>query len=198
MSFTDRERKTIEFYDKKGRDWAGSHDTVRYWGEWFERFKTLLPGGSVLELGTGAGRDAAVLQELGFDYTGVDISTGLLHLAKENNPNLPVSQQSLYELAFADNTFDGFWASAVLLHLPKDRVVEALTEAKRVTRPGGIGFISVKQGNGEKVLDDGRLFADYQPGELDQKLQEADLAVVESAVWPKSDNTTWLIYLVQT
>ena len=41
---------------------------------------------SVIDIGCGAGRDAAVFVERGYDYIGVDLSEGMLKVAAERAP----------------------------------------------------------------------------------------------------------------
>ena len=56
----------------------------------------------------------------GYDYTGTDISTGLLNEARKKVPGQSFYEMSVYDLDFPEGTFDGFWASAILLHIPKN------------------------------------------------------------------------------
>ena len=75
-------------------------------------------------------------------------------------------------------TFDGVWAAASLLHLPKARIHQALQEIRRVLKPDGGFFITVKKGEGEALVDNHvgkRFFAYYQPQELTQLLASEDL-----------------------
>jgi SAM-dependent methyltransferase len=45
-------------------------------------------------------------------------------------------------LPVATGCVDGVWAKASLLHLQRDDVARALTEVRRILRPGGILFVS--------------------------------------------------------
>lgn len=60
---------------------------------------------------------------------------------------------SLYELPFEDGSLDGVWSAATLLHVPHGRLAEALAEIRRVLRPGGVAFCSVKPGEGERMVE---------------------------------------------
>lgn len=42
-----------------------------------------MPAGKILEVGSGGGRDAKDLIEMGYEYIGIDISKGLLEEAKK-------------------------------------------------------------------------------------------------------------------
>jgi len=193
---TPEEAQTIQYYNKEASEWVSSHSSGRFWGEEIDRFHELLPSGKLLEIGSGGGRDARELISLGYEYTGTDISEGLLKEARKYNPEATFLEQSVYDLDFPESSFDGFWASAVLLHIPKVRIAEALESIHRIVKSNGLGFIAVKQGEGEKVEDEGRFFAYYSDDEFKKKLRE-NFEVVERKIRPMSEKTIWLVYIVR-
>lgn len=191
------EEQTIQFYDTKAADWVSGHSSGRFWGKEIDKFHELLLSGKLVEIGSGGGRDAQELIKLGYDYTGTDVSQGLIEIASKYNPGATFLKQSVYGLDFPENSFDGFWASAVLLHIPKARIGEALGSIHKIVKPDGLGFIAVKQGNGEKVEDEGRFFAYYSDEEFKTKLSENGFEIAESHIRPMSEKTVWLVYLVK-
>ncbi len=205
MKLTKEEEQTVKTYDTNSYDWASKHATERFWGSEMDRFKELLPKGKILEIGSGGGRDAKELIHNGYGYTGTDISQGLLKEAKKANPGVIFLHQSVYDLDFPDDTFDGFWASAVLLHIPKTRINEALQRLHDVVREGGVGFISIKKGTGEKVEEDepemedkrARLFSYYEQKEFKKILKKNNFEIAEERIRPMNERTTWLIYFVK-
>jgi SAM-dependent methyltransferase len=144
------EQVTKSTYDALATQWAGEHSTQGFWLDEMRRYHEQLPGGKILEIGAGGARDAKELVKLGYDYVGTDVSTGLLEIARNELPGYPFFEQSVYDLDFDGEQFDGFWASAVLLHIPKSRIDEALSRIKSVVRARAIGFISIKDGTGER------------------------------------------------
>ena len=196
MPISPEEAKTIEFYNQNAYEWSKEHGTPEFWEQEFETFNKLLPFGSVIEIGSGGGRDAYSLNSL-HKYFGTDISSGLLQEAKFNNPNLPFSQHSLYEMGFSDNTFDGFWASAVLLHIPKQNIGNALGEIYRVNKDSARGFIALKEGIGEEILADGRHFSYYTQSEFSVVLSENNFSIIDSYPVSKGGTTIWLVYFVE-
>ncbi len=193
---TPEERITIETYDDMAQTWSANHSTTRFWGLEMDRFQSYLPQGRVLEIGCGGGRDAQELIALGYRYVGIDISAGFLTQARLNNPLALFLRMSAYDLAFKENSFAGFWASAVLLHLPKNRVRQALEELHRVTRPKGVGFISVKEGQGEGLIDQ-RFFAFYSQEEFASLLKTNGFGILKQDIKKMSEKTTWLTFLVE-
>lgn len=203
MPLTPEEQRTIDTYNAHAESWSQAHDTTDFWSNELNRFHHYLPEGHILEIGSGGGRDISSLLALGYSYTGSDISIGLTEVVKNRFPQLPFHVQSVYELNFPNQPpFDGFWASAVLLHIPKKRIDEALNQIHHVTRHEGIGFISLKQGEGEKLegsveTNDQRLFSYYQTEEFAEILKRNRFEILETVVNPMTAKTTWLSFIVK-
>jgi ubiquinone/menaquinone biosynthesis C-methylase UbiE len=182
-ALTPRERATLDYYNQFAGEWAGTHGAhsrESFWHAELCRFMELLPSGHVLEIGPGIGNEGAVFVDAGYHYTGVDPSPGLIAVARRRNPGLLLCEGSVYALAAPDAAFDGFWAAASLLHVPKRRVGWALGELRRVVRPGGVGFIAVKEGDGQMVQPGtGRFFSYFRAGELREIVRTAGFTIVE-------------------
>lgn len=94
-----------------------------------------LEGKSAISIGCGSGEDAHYLAGQGADrIVGVDISDGLIRVAKDSYPECQFQVMDMEKLAFADNSFD-FAYSSLALHYLEDWTV-ALSETYRVLRPG--------------------------------------------------------------
>jgi SAM-dependent methyltransferase len=197
MSFTPEELRTNQFYESNASQWDATHSTPGFWKrDIVGAFKTLLPKGRILEVGCGGGRDAKKLIEAGYNYVGVDITPNLMQIAKERNPEADFSIQSAYDLGIQQDSCDGCWCTAVLLHMPKSRVDKALGEIHRVVRPGGVGFIVLKEGQGEK-MDGERFFSYYSKDEFDGILERNGFEVVDSGILPARGDITWLSFFVR-
>lgn len=203
---TPNEQTTVDNYNEFAETWAAERNTKNFWAQEITRFHELLPNGQVLEIGAGHGRDATDLIELGYDYTGTDISEGLLKLIRQRFPDHPFYQQSVYDLSFPDGpVFDGFWAAAVLLHIPKARMDEALQGIKHVVKTGAIGFISLKDGQGEGVQEDmvggarmRRFFSYWDKDAFAQVLNQNKYKVVDYIYHPMSETTKWHSFFVES
>lgn len=92
-----------------------------------------------LDVGTGTGFLSFVLNEMGLDVTGMDLSRGMLSQAKEasNHQKLDLSlcQGDAESLPFRSSSFDLVVSRHLLWTLPDPE--RALIECKRVLRPGG-------------------------------------------------------------
>lgn len=202
-NLTPEEQITLNTYDTLAEDWSNISHLEHFWEAEMIAFSSYLPKGSILEIGAGSGKDAKELIALGYEYTGTDISESFLTIARKENPSAPFLHQSVYDLSFPKNSFDGFWASAVLLHIPKARIDEALERILSSMKPGAIGFISLKQGDNDRVVKETRnnqlyerFFAFWQYDEFEEVLKKHRITVLEAGT-RFSHPTTWLTYIVR-
>jgi SAM-dependent methyltransferase len=97
------------------------------------------PRGRVLEVGCAQGVRTRLMAEAfpDADIVGIDRSPELLQSAREANgfAHLSFQQADLYELPFAEESFDFVYARLVFMHL-KDPG-EAIRCLRKVLRPGG-------------------------------------------------------------
>ena len=100
-------------------------------------------GGPVADLGCGPGRITAHLRELGVDAFGIDLSPGMIEVARRDHPGLRFELGSMTDLDLADGSMAGLVAWYSLIHVPDDEIGSVFAHFKRVVRPGGpllIGF----------------------------------------------------------
>jgi SAM-dependent methyltransferase len=149
----------------------------------------LAPGARVLDAGCGPGQNTAWLTEQGYVATGVDRSGGMLREARRRGVAAPLVQADLRHLPFRSASYDGLWACASLLHMPKRYARAALSEMGRVV-DRGILYAAVKRGRGEAwVEDEGggrRFFAYYDPDELRALVTQAGWKVL--SCWQTEDS----------
>lgn len=204
--FTPQELTTIYYYNLTAQNWSGEHANTSFWAKELTTFQRFLPQGSILEVGSGGGRDAKLLSTAGYNYIGVDVSTQLLEEARSKNPHLTFLPMSVYQLGFKPNSFDGFWCAATILHLPKDKASLALENIHEVVRPKAKGFITVKEGYGDMIPEEEvisgviltRHFSYYQPDEFSHLLDKNHYKILGSQRRVDSPRSTWLIYYVET
>lgn len=195
MSLSQPDEMNTKFYDDNAKPWSDDHLNAGYWQAQLNTFHKLLPKGKIIEIGCGGGRDARDLIKLGYEYVGTDISEGLLEEARKNVPGYTFLKQSMYDL-FSAKKFDGFWASAVFLHAPKDKIGEALGSTKSVLKRGAIGYISVKKGEGEGVFG-GRFFSFWDKSEFDDVLKKNGFEILDFIHDPRSPTDDWLCFFVR-
>jgi SAM-dependent methyltransferase len=143
---------TLQFYRGHAEAYAGREITSRK--ARLAAFLALLPpGGRILELGCGAGGDTAEMLAQGFDVRATDGSPEMADVASKR---LGRSVETLlfHELDEVE-TYDGVWANACLLHVPRDQLTHVLSLIRRALKPGGAFFASYKEGEegGRDTLD---------------------------------------------
>jgi len=95
-----------------------------------------LNGLEVISIGCGSGVDTRWLADNGAKrVVGIDISKGLLDIAKANNPDLEFHEMDMERLEFPDASFDLAYSS-LAIHYVDDWTVP-LKEAYRILRPNG-------------------------------------------------------------
>lgn len=106
----------------------------------FVKYQSHIAGRRVLDIGVGAGRTAHYLSNLAGVYEAVDYSTVMVRYMTKAVPGVSVRQADFRDLrAFEDCSFDFVLASNnVLDALSHEGRLQALNEAHRVLRPGGI------------------------------------------------------------
>ncbi len=98
--------------------------------------------GKILDIGCGNARNLKPFLEKGFECTGIDSSKELIKLAK-NTKKAKFLYANAVKLPFPDASFDYVICLAVLHHLKPKNHEKALSEIKRVLKPGGKAAIAV-------------------------------------------------------
>lgn len=199
----DIKRKTAETYDKIASVYSSTRVT-HFWVDEFDFFKSIFDGNKVIDFGCGEGRDAIIFIQNGFDYTGVDISEGMLQIARERVSGGVFQQEDFSKVNFTAGAFDAFWATASFIHVPKKNISAVLQEAKRVTKVGGVGFISMKEKHemDEGMVDEdkyggiSRYFSFYTQDEFKRILEENGFSILKFATHAEGKNN-WLCYFVK-
>ena len=129
--------------------------TMRYIGQYIK------PGDRVLEVGAGTGRYSHALARQGYTVDAVELIGHNIDVFQNNTQpgeNISITQGNALDLsAFSDNTYDITLLLGPLYHLyTKEDKRQALREAIRVTRPGGVIFAAYVISDG-CLLDEGFL-----------------------------------------
>ncbi|UJW84065.1 class I SAM-dependent methyltransferase [Devosia sp. SL43] len=163
------DRDTLKFYADNAATYVQHADRPTPQLAGF--LKLLAPGATVLELGTGNGRDAAAMLAAGFAVTPSDASPELAAEA-ERRIGVPVRIMAFHELSDIA-AYDGVWACACLLHAPRDELTDDLARIFRALRPGGHLVASFKAGGGEGRDQLGRYYNYPDAAELRGHLTQA-------------------------
>ncbi len=88
--------------------------------------------GGVADVGCGPGRITGYLHQLGLDAFGVDLSPGMLALARHSLPGLRFVEGSMAALDLLDASLGGVVAWYSLIHIPPPDITAVLSEFCRV------------------------------------------------------------------
>ena len=105
--------------------------------------------GRVCDVGCGPAQIARYLRDRGVDALGLDLSAGMLAEARRLNPDLLFVQTSMLALGLGSQTLGGIAAFYCIIHLPREQVVTALAEMRRVLRPGGCLLLTFHLGTAD-------------------------------------------------
>ena len=155
---------TLQFYRRNAEAYAGwaKPPSTRLKG-----FLASLPSGSsILELGCGAGNHSAEMLAAGFSVRATDGSPEMAEIASRR------LGQRLDAMRFDQldehEAYDGVWASACLLHVPRDELTGILRRIHRALKRDGLFYASFKIGEGGDGRDKlGRYYNYPSPEWLD-------------------------------
>lgn len=132
--------------------------------EHYEKFLHWIPkGGSIIDAGCGSGRDTLAFEQMGYDVRAFDASVAMVE-ATRTLATVPTYQMTFQNCAF-DELFDGIWACASLLHVPRLELSMALSNLSSAVKVNGIIYASFKYGETERHKGD-RYFNDQTENTL--------------------------------
>ena len=154
--------------------------SMKYIHEYLEQ----LENPKILDIGAGTGRYSVSLAEEGYDVTAVELVKYNLGILKQKGSSVKAFQGNAKNLKrFANDSFDLTLLFGPMYHLfgTEDKV-QALREAARVTRPGGVIFVAYVM-NDYSILTYGfkeqHILESQQAGQVDEAFhvrnQEKDL-----------------------
>lgn len=107
--------------------------------------------GPVADLGCGTGRVTAYLRALGLDVFGIDLSPGMVAVAREACPGVRFEVGTMTDLALPDASLAGAVAWYSLVHTPPHELPRHFAEFHRVLAPGGQLALAYKVGEDNSV-----------------------------------------------
>lgn len=108
----------------------------------------------LIDFGCGPGQTTKFLFDNGFqNILGTDISTEMVKVASQRNPNIKFEQADLLQLKYADNSFGSAIAFYAVVHFDYEQIKKALSEVKRVLSSNGEFLFSFHIGNEIVSLD---------------------------------------------
>lgn len=157
-------------YVQRTRTATGGHAPI------LDQLVDLLPGGRLLELGSGPGWDAAYLEGFGMRVQRSDITPAFVELMQADGHDARILDVRTDDLG---GPWDGVLANAVLLHLNRSEFAAVAARIGKAVRPGGLFAFTLKEGDGEgwteSKLELPRWFVYWRGPEL--------RSIIEAAGW---------------
>ncbi len=149
---------TLHYYEINAESFAKDTIAVDF-SETQDRFLKNIPQqGMILDFGCGAGRDTKRFLQKGYQVEAVDGSAELCRIASDYT-GISVHRMRFEELD-TESLYDGIWACASILHLPKDDLRIVFAKMIRAVKSNGYIYTSFKYGTFEGYRK-GRYFTDF-------------------------------------
>jgi 2-polyprenyl-3-methyl-5-hydroxy-6-metoxy-1,4-benzoquinol methylase len=100
-----------------------------------------LKGVRVLDAGCGLGLDSLAFAAAGLQVTAADIVAEFLAMTRGKTPRIDVAAMDMTAPCFRAESFDGIFACASFLHVPRELAGPTLAGFARMLSPGGILFL---------------------------------------------------------
>ncbi len=119
------------------------------------------PRAKAVDVGTGAGGHIGrFLADRGLEVTGIDLSPGAIEVARRLNPGMSFVVADFRSLPLADASVDAVVGFYCFIYGTDGDVVTALSETRRVLRPGGSLLAAVHGALDDRPREE--VFTDFQ------------------------------------
>jgi len=144
-------------------------------------------GKKILDLGCGSGIQSKQLFQAGLEVIGLDLSPEMIREAKKKVPKAKFIIGDMTKMVFPRESFDGVFAQASLLHIPKELIPKVLRLVHRILKKNCVLYIAVKEGVGEREIIEERLdrrikrfFSFFTKNEIINLLKEMKFEILET------------------
>lgn len=157
----------------------------------WEFLSRMKEGGTILDYGSGSGRDSAYFLDKGFSVDSLDGSAEMKAQA-ERLFGIKVKLSSFLSLEEKEK-YDGIWAQASILHLEEHDLKTALTLIERALKRDGVFYSSFRKGE-EDGYEKGRWYTNMTERRF---LSFLPASLYVEKIWESQDvrpgvNKTWL------
>jgi len=144
------DKKSIDWYNKNATEYTSyvRNKNESIYHSFYEKpaMRKLVPsvkGKRVLSVGCGSGEDTVYLKKLGaVESIGIDISEGLIKIAKNDYPGCNFSVMDMEKLNSPDNYFDFIYSSLAIHYL--ENWTRALKQIYKTLKPGSFFLFSCR------------------------------------------------------
>lgn len=198
-SITEYQNSTDYYYSMNAEEFFNNTVEADMHKVYEPFLKRLKKNARILDIGCGSGRDSLYFIKRCYRVTAIDASKQLCEMSSK------LIGQQVLNIKFQDieweREFDGIWACASLLHVPKNEMGYVLDKLERSLKKRGIMYMSFKYGDFEGERN-GRYFSDYDENSLktlidaNGKLRILEMYITED-VRKDRENEKWINVIVE-
>lgn len=190
-------------YNKIAKDWMEDHHTDTWWIDGVDKYLSYFnPKASILDVGCGAGENSKYIIKRDFLVTGIDFSEEMINLAKQQVPTGTFFIKDIKQPLDLEILFDGVFAKAVLLHIPKKEIINVLENITAPLKQNGYLYVAVKEIKtgqlDEEIVKENdygyeyeRFFSYFTLEEIKSCLTKIEMKIVYETV-TSSGRTNWI------
>lgn len=136
----------------------------------YDEFTQLLPkNASILDIGCGSGRDSLWFINHGYKVMAHD---GAEEMVKHCQLLIGASViHATFEEFWTESKFDGLWACASLLHVPREELVSLVNKYATFLKDKGVFFMSFKLREVDHEKD-GRIFTNFTEKSIEKLIEQ--------------------------
>lgn len=159
LTVEQKKQGVIADYDDIAKEYAEEFFEDTSDNKYIDIFLDSLKGIKILDVGCGNGKDCKYISQKGFDINGIDLSVGMLSIAKEKVPNGKFEVMDMTDITYPDDSYDGIISNCSLFHIPTEELPKTLESFRRILKPNGKLLLILQEGNGETMVEE-----PYRPG----------------------------------
>ena len=146
---SDSEKRKEHIRNIFSKQWSRTREqygTSKYDKDLIHELSKKVKNGKILEVGIGDGFPYSnVLDEMGYEVYGIDISPTHVDMVKESLPNINVRVGDSEDLEFTDNFFDVVFCFRSTWYFPD--VIMSISEMLRVVKNDGLIMFDIQNSN---------------------------------------------------
>lgn len=186
--------QTLQYYQQNTEQFVKGTVDVDFSGVADRFLDYLKPHAKILDFGCGSGRDTRYFLNKGYSVDAIDGSPELCAYASKHT-EIQV-QCHLFQELDEEDRYDGIWACASILHVPKAELTDVFRRMIRALKVEGVLYTSFKYGDVEGTRN-GRYFTDFTSESFHEFLQQfSDLELIDEwitcDVRPERSEEKWL------
>lgn len=152
--YNDRIKETIETYSVSAQAYQDKFMDMDLYNDTYDTFCHLITksNAKIFEIATGPGNVIKYIlcKRPDFKVSGIDLSSNMVDLAKQNNPEADFTVMDCRDIHVIDTKFDGILCAFCLPYLSKEESRKLISDASLLLEPDGMLYISTMEGDYNK------------------------------------------------